>query len=212
MKLNEALQYITDNPTKRCYCITYDNTKKFIESNGSYITWSKPNDCSYLMDYGEWHKENNINDWDETFINIALIMAKKSKCVSSKHVCCLLVKDGKIISTGINGTPSGYYNCNELFIDTNNDITFEGKKYKHNEWSILNELHAEQNAIGSCAKNGISTKGATVYLTHSPCSSCTKLLISAGVEKVIINEIYNREPEAYKLLERVNIEVIILNS
>ncbi len=118
---------------------------------------------------------------DKNFINIAKEIASASKCVS-KQVGAVIVKDGRILSTGYNGTPSGYSNCNEHW---NNLYTKE-----HHEWSKTYEIHAEMNAIIWAARKGISIEGATIYVTLEPCSECSKNLIAAGIKKIVYEKAY----------------------
>ncbi len=118
---------------------------------------------------------------DKVFINIAKEIASASKCVS-KQVGAVIVKDGRILSTGYNGTPSGYTNCNEHW---------EGLYTKeHHEWSKTYEIHAEMNAIIWAARKGISIEGATIYVTLEPCSECSKNLIAAGITKIVYEKAY----------------------
>ena len=118
---------------------------------------------------------------DENFINIALEIAKASKCVS-KQVGAVIVKDGRILSTGYNGTPAGYTNCKDHW---NNEYTKD-----HHEWSKTYEIHAEMNAIIWAARKGISIEGGTIYVTLEPCSECSKNLIAAGIEKIVYLKAY----------------------
>ncbi len=114
----------------------------------------------------------------EFFKDTALNLAKQSKCVSRK-VGCLIIKDGRIISMGYNGTPIGYVNCNEVF----NEHKFD--REKHHEWSHKHEIHAEQNALAFAAKNGVPIEGCIMICTLEPCNDCLKLIIQSG-----INELY----------------------
>lgn len=118
---------------------------------------------------------------DKNFINIATELATASKCVS-KHVGAVIVKDGRILSTGYNGTPEGHINCDEHW---KGEYTSE-----HHEWSKTFEIHAEMNAIIWAARQGISIKGATIYVTLEPCSECSKNLIASGIKKIIYAKEY----------------------
>jgi dCMP deaminase len=175
-------------------------------------------------------EEAKKNLWDNTFLEVAKTIANNSHCVGKK-VCCLLVKDGQIISSGINGTLEGLKNCDDIFsphkkeiligqdtgkiLDkhTPNETLTEGYlTMTHHEWSKMNEVHAEQNAIARAAKRGINVDGATAYITLSPCSSCALLLAASGIKRVVIKNIYNHEPKAFEILKKVNIEVTILEN
>ncbi len=113
---------------------------------------------------------------DKNFINIALEIATASKCVS-KQVGAVIVKDGRILSTGYNGTPAGYENCCDHW---NGEYTKE-----HHEWSKTYEIHAEMNAIIWAARKGISIEDATIYVTLEPCSECSKNLIASGIKRIV---------------------------
>lgn len=118
---------------------------------------------------------------DKNFINIAWEIASASKCVS-KQVGAVIVKDGRILSTGYNGTPAGYTNCSEHW---------EGEYTKeHHEWSKTYEIHAEMNAIIWAARQGISIEGGTIYVTLEPCSECSKNLIAAGIKRIVYDKGY----------------------
>jgi dCMP deaminase len=120
---------------------------------------------------------------------MAAIWAQNSYCKRRK-VGALLVKDKMIISDGYNGTPSGFENeCED-----ENNIT---KAYV---------LHAEANAITKVAKSGNSSQGATLYVTSSPCLECSKLIIQAGIKRVVFSENYRLE-DGINLLKRADIEV-----
>lgn len=121
---------------------------------------------------------------------MAFIWAENSYCKRRK-VGALLVKDKMIISDGYNGTPSGFENVCE----DENDIT---KPYV---------LHAEANAITKVARSNNSSDGATLYVTSSPCIECAKLIIQAGISRVVFADNY-RLSDGIDLLRRANIELV----
>ncbi len=126
---------------------------------------------------------------DQRYLQMADIWSQNSYCKRRK-VGALLVKDKMIISDGYNGTPSGFENICE---DENNNT----KSYV---------LHAEANAITKVAKSGNSSLDATLYVTSSPCMECSKLIIQAGIKRVVFTENYRIE-DGINLLKRANIEV-----
>lgn len=131
---------------------------------------------------------------EKTFIETAKIFAQNSYAQRLK-VGAVLSKDDRILAVGYNGTPSGYSNeCEEIDI-----ITGELKTK-----DIV--VHAEQNLICFCAKNGIKTNGCTLYITHSPCITCAKLIASAGIKGVIYEKDY-RNDSGIKLLLELGIKV-----
>ncbi len=118
---------------------------------------------------------------DKNFLNIAKELSFASKCVS-KQVGAVIVKDGRILSTGYNGTPAGYQNGSDFW---------DGKYTKdHHDWSKTYEIHAEMNAIIWAARKGISIEGATIYVTLEPCSECSKNLIASGIKRIVYEKAY----------------------
>lgn len=122
---------------------------------------------------------------DYTLMRICKEFASLSHCVSQK-VACIAVKDGRIISTGINGTASGFVNCDSIF----NEQDFN--REDHHTFSETYEIHAEMNMVLYAAKNGIALNGATIYCTLHPCWQCVKNLSALGIKKIFYNEVYDR--------------------
>lgn len=130
-----------------------------------------------------------MNKFDESYIEMAQVWARNSYC-KRRQVGALIVKDKMIISDGYNGTPSGFENVCE----DENGVT---KPYV---------LHAEANAITKVAKSGNSSEGGTLYVTASPCIECSKLIIQAGIKRVVYKDEY-RLTDGVDLLRRAGIEV-----
>ena len=130
-----------------------------------------------------------MQKFDERYLEMASVWAKNSYC-KRRQVGALLVKDNMIISDGYNGTPSGFENVCE----DENGVT---KPYV---------LHAEANAITKIAKSGNSSKGATLYVTASPCIECAKLIIQAGISRVVYKDEY-RLTDGVDLLRQAGVEV-----
>ncbi|MCR5003878.1 MAG: dCMP deaminase family protein [Bacteroidales bacterium] len=130
-----------------------------------------------------------MEKFDERYIEMASVWAKNSYC-KRRQVGALIVKNKMIISDGYNGTPSGFENqCED-----ENGVT---KPYV---------LHAEANAITKVAKSGNSSEGATLFVTASPCLECSKLIIQAGIKRVVYRDEY-RLTDGIDLLKRAGIEV-----
>lgn len=122
--------------------------------------------------------------YDRAYMEMALEWAKLSHC-TRKKVGALLVKDGMIISDGYNGTPSGFPNDCE-----------DAQGFTH--WYVL---HAEANAIMKVARSTNNARGATLYLTHSPCKDCSKLVLQSGIKRVVYLEPY-KDTAGLDLLEK----------
>ena len=127
--------------------------------------------------------------FDQRYLDMARIWAQNSYC-QRRQVGALVVKQGMIISDGYNGTPSGFENICE----DDNGVT---KPYV---------LHAEANAITKLARSSNNSDGATIYITASPCIECAKLIIQAGIKRVVYGEKY-RLTDGVELLERAGVEV-----
>ena len=136
---------------------------------------------------------NKQNLLDCRYLRMARIWAENSYCQRRK-VGALVVKDKMIISDGYNGTPSGFENICE-------DESNVTKPYV---------LHAEANAITKLARSSNNSEGSTLYVTAAPCIECAKLIIQAGINRVVYGEKY-RLDDGLKLLRKANIEIIYLN-
>lgn len=137
-------------------------------------------------------KENEIKQQllDTRYMRMAFIWSENSYCKRRK-VGALLVKDKMIISDGYNGTPSGFENICE-------DVNYVTKPYV---------LHAEANAITKVARSNNSSNGATLYVTSSPCIECAKLIIQAGIKRVVYADAY-RLSDGIELLNKAKIELV----
>jgi len=128
---------------------------------------------------------------DERYLRMSMIWSENSYC-NRRKVGALIVRNNMIISDGYNGTPSGFPNvCEE------NNVTFPYV------------LHAEANAITKVARSNNSSDGATLYVTASPCMECSKLIIQAGIKRVVFSDLY-RIQDGLDLLRRAGIEIVHL--
>lgn len=132
--------------------------------------------------------------YDEAYLKMALEWAKLSHC-SRKQVGALIVKDKMIISDGYNGTPTGFDNCCE---DDN------GKTH----WFVL---HAEANALTKIAKSNHNANGATLYITLSPCKECSKLILQAGIKRVVYINQY-KDQSGLDFLKEAGIAITLIEN
>ena len=137
------------------------------------------------------YAEEKQRKLDIRYLKMARIWAENSYCVR-RQVGALIVKDKMIISDGYNGTPSGFENICE------DEVTGKTKPYV---------LHAEANAITKVAKSANNCDGSTLYITAAPCIECSKLIIQAGIKRVVYCDDYRSE-DGLKLLQRVGIECV----
>ncbi len=138
---------------------------------------------------------------DEYFMEIARVVAKRSTCLRNK-VGALVVRDKRILSTGYNGAPRGLEHCLEVGCLRDERNIESGTRHE-----ICRAVHAEQNAVIQCALHGVSTEGATLYCTHQPCILCTKMMINAGIGRVVFREDYP-DDESLSYLRKAKVKVV----
>ena len=122
--------------------------------------------------------------WEEYFMEIASLVARRSTCLR-RQVGAVMVKGKNILATGYNGTPSGITHCEQAGCLRQQLNVPSGERHE-----LCRGLHAEQNAIIQAAKHGVNIADATLYCTNSPCIICSKMLINAGVQRIIYREGY----------------------
>tara|TARA_Y100000389_G_C17470636_1_gene530334 strand:- start:3693 stop:4106 length:414 start_codon:yes stop_codon:yes gene_type:complete len=127
--------------------------------------------------------------WDDYFKDLVQLTSKRSAC-KKLHVGCIIIKENRIISQGYNGYLPG---C------PHNQIIREGHE--------VATVHAEQNAITDCAKRGVSCNGATAYITHFPCLTCTKLLLSSGINRINYINDYKNDDTVFLFLKNMNVPI-----
>ena len=136
-------------------------------------------------------------------MKITLIVAERSTCLRRK-VGAIIVKDKKIVSTGYNGAPKGLDHCLEIGCLREKMGIPSGERHE-----LCRGAHAEQNAIIQAAASGTSMEGATMYCTDSPCSTCTKMIINAGIRRLVLGKKYPDEL-GEELVREAGIETVYL--
>ena len=142
--------------------------------------------------------------WDEYFLSIARLVATRSTCLR-RQVGAVIVKDKQVLATGYNGAPSGSVHCEEVGCLREELKIPSGERHE-----LCRALHAEQNAFLQAAKHGVSLKDSTLYITTQPCSICAKMIINAGIRKIIIEGAYPDE-FALELLNESGVELVVKN-
>ena len=139
--------------------------------------------------------------WDEYFMEMAELTAKRSTCMR-RHVGAVIVKDRHAIATGYNGAPSGIKHCEERGGCIRQQLNVpSGQRHE-----LCMALHAEQNAIIQAAVMGNSVEGGTIYITHQPCAICAKMILNAGIKRIVIKEGYPDELAA-SILDEAGLKV-----
>lgn len=140
--------------------------------------------------------------WDEYFMGITEMVSSRSTCLRRK-VGAIIVKEKRILTTGYNGPPQGVKHCDEL----GGCLRDKLKVPSGERMELSRAVHAEQNAIIQSAKYGIEINGGTMYVTNHPCFICAKMIINAGIKKIIYKEGYPDE-FSKEILREANVEVI----
>jgi dCMP deaminase len=142
---------------------------------------------------------------DEYFMEISNVVAKRSTCLRI-HVGAVIVKNGRILSTGYNGAPYGFEHCLDIGCIREKENVAHGTRHE-----LCRAVHAEQNAIIQAALHGVSIEGATVYCTHQPCILCTKMIINGKIKRVVYQNGYPDEM-SIAFLKQAGIEILKMPS
>lgn len=141
--------------------------------------------------------------WDEYWMQIAKDASSRSTCLR-RSVGAIIVKDNQILSMGYNGAPANTVHCEEIGCLREQMNIPSGERAE-----LCRAIHAEQNAIIHAAKHGISIENATIYITTSPCNICAKMLINAGILRIVFEEQYNDE-RALMILNDAGFEFVCI--
>ncbi len=136
--------------------------------------------------------EHGRPSWDDYFMSITFQVAKRSTC-DRAQVGAIIVKDRRILTTGYNGAPAGLPHCDEV-----GHLMINGH--------CVRTLHAEQNAIIQAALHGVGVEGGVIYVTHQPCLTCAKMIINAGIRRVVYAGHYP-DPNAVEFLRAAGVEL-----
>ena len=141
--------------------------------------------------------------WDEYFMEIAGVAKKRSTCVR-RRVGSVIVKENRILATGYNGAPMKIEHCQEDTCIRAKQNVPSGQRHE-----LCRGLHAEQNAIIQAAKHGINIDSATIYCTTQPCVICAKMIINAGIKRIVYDGAY-KDPLSEEILEESGVEICII--
>ena len=142
--------------------------------------------------------------WDEYFMTLANQVASRTTCLR-RGVGAVIVKDRRILATGYNGVPTGLAHCAETGCLREQLGVPSGQRHE-----ICRGLHAEQNAIIQAAKIGVSTEGCTIYITLQPCVICAKMLVNAGIVRIVHKGEYPDELSR-SIIEEAGIEIVVMD-
>jgi dCMP deaminase len=149
-----------------------------------------------------YHRPN----WDEYFMEICKVVGKRGTCDRGR-AGAVIVKDKRIIATGYVGSPAGLAHCDEVGHLMHDVTNPDGKVSRH----CIRTAHAEQNAIVQAALHGVSTNGATIYIKFEPCLVCTKMIINAGIRRVVAEKRYHAAALSRQFLQEAGVELDVLH-
>ncbi len=144
--------------------------------------------------------------WDEYFIQQADFLGSRGTCDRSRSGC-VIAKDKRIISTGYIGSPPGLPHCDDVGHEMHTVINEDGTKSMH----CVRTTHAEQNAIVQAARFGLAIDGSTLYCKMTPCYTCAKLIITAGIKKVVSEKDYHASKRSKEIFKKGGVKLEILN-
>ena len=151
------------------------------------------------------YKDNRLS-WDEYFMQMAELTAKRSTCMR-RHVGAVIVKDKHVVATGYNGAPKGLKHCAEIGECLRQKLKVpSGERHE-----LCRALHAEQNAIIQAATMGNSIEGGTIYITNHPCGICAKMIVNAGIRRIVVRSGYP-DKLAEEILNEADLRVEIKES
>lgn len=155
---------------------------------------------------GEEKKSDERPTWDEYFANMIDLIGERATCDRGKSGA-LLVKDKKIVATGYVGAPARLPHCSEAGHLMKKSLDIKGNTKEN----CIRTTHAEMNAIVQAALHGVSTKGATMYCKMEPCLWCAKLIINAGIKRVVAKKRYHDAEISRQFLKDADVELVVLN-
>ena len=144
--------------------------------------------------------------WDEYFLEIMRVTGLRSTC-DRGYVGCVITKHNRILTTGYAGSPVGIIHCNEAGHEMHTVTHANGHTSEH----CIRTVHAEQNALITAAKHGVSIDGSTVYCKMTPCYTCAKLIINAGIVRVVVEYEYHASARSKEIFKEAGVECVIIN-
>ena len=193
------IEYVNSKLTPEELEINFNSTEKYIDISSTFIVF-------ILKNFPDIKIKSDINvniRKVRRFIEVTEKLAEFSKC-SRLKVCAIIVENGRIISTGINGTPTGFINCCDKF-DKKSDNYYE----EHHKFSEEFEIHAEMNALLQLGKSSSinNYNSLELYSNTAPCVNCAKHIAQAGIKKVFFHSLYDRQKNSINNLVNFGIEV-----
>lgn len=146
-------------------------------------------------------------NWDEFFMLTAILIGKLRSTCDRGFAGCVIAKDNQILTAGYAGAAKGLPHCDEV----GHEMVTVTRENNIQSSHCVRGVHAEQNAIIQAAKEGICLSGSTIYVSMTPCDTCAKLIINAGIKRVVVLKKYHASKVAEEEFEKLGIEMIVLD-
>jgi dCMP deaminase len=159
------------------------------------------------------NKKKNVEEeykrpsWDEYFLNLVEMVGTRGTCDRGRSGC-VITKEKRILATGYVGSPIGIEHCDEIGHEMHTVIHEDGHQTQH----CIRTSHAEMNAIANAARFGVGLEGATLYCHMTPCYTCAKMLINAGIKRVVCNLDYQASERSKEIFKEVGVKLFIVNN
>ncbi len=144
--------------------------------------------------------------WDEYFLNLVQVVGSRGTCDRGRSGC-VIVKDKRILATGYVGSPIGIKHCDDVGHEMHTVINEDETQSRH----CIRTAHAEQNAIANAARFGTALDGATLYCNMTPCYTCAKMIINAGIKRVVCAKDYHISERSKQVFKEAGVEFILIN-
>jgi dCMP deaminase len=145
--------------------------------------------------------------WDEYFVGIMNMVGARGTC-DRGQAGCVITRDNRILATGYAGAPSGIAHCDDVGHEMHTVTHADGRESQH----CIRTTHAEQNALMSAARHGVSTENGTLYCKMTPCYICAKLIINAGISRVVALNDYHAGNRSKEIFKEANINYQLVNN
>ncbi len=151
--------------------------------------------------------KNARPSWDEYFLGMADYVGSRGTCDRGRNGC-VIVRDKRVISTGYVGSPPGLPHCDDVGHEMHKVTNEDGTDSMH----CVRTAHAEMNAIAQAARFGVSVGGGTLYTKMTPCYTCAKAIITAGIKRVVSEKDYHASKRSKEILKEAGVELDIINN
>lgn len=152
-------------------------------------------------------KKDNRPSWDEYFMAITEVVGTRGTCDRGR-AGCVVVRDKRILATGYVGAPAGLPHCDEVGHEMHKVTHKDGSETMH----CIRTTHAEQNAIAHAARTGVKLDGGTLYCKMTPCYTCAKIILNAGIQRIVVQKDYHASKESKVIFKQAKIPLTILTS